>query len=494
MSSRQPIFQFDPDHHELTKSKGFKNLHGLAYEANFIPVCSALFDLMAGDQKSKFADRGYVLMINGPWGAGKTTVTWALINELQATLTANDRKTEVITIDKSVLPFGNASESITAFLNYFAEDLWKQGAVDVRNDIKQFILEVTPEYESKYSVSANFGPLSFTKPFTARPIDIAHDVIKQKFKTKLADKDKVVVVVLDDLDRLRPDEIVDVMRMVEKLRILPRVLVILPAYKEIITNAFSESLKVPGDGAATFLRKLTDLDIVINNDINDLNTVFINEFAKNKTIEKYGLSVAELSWYSLLHNIIVTEAFERVKDNMDGNSVEPVFNGVLSTYLHRFRNLLNSHRNIRNSNDPVFPTHAETDQGNVFVPLGHHYGQLRDMGNVKQAMNQLLESKNVDNVMKLVTKDPDVISEVKANNYITFDEGKEAASSAPVLIEVLIPYLKDSDKEPLLTDNYKLREIKRMAQMIQGDPRFNINSEDLGLLYTITKDSYEKFR
>lgn len=220
------IFQFDSTDHVKIKSTQISDLKGLGYEQDLPQVVYSIIDLIHGSQKEKLDKRGYVIAFNGLWGSGKTTATWAVINEVKETLKANKNVEKVEVIDKEFLLFGNSSEAISAFLREFAHKLWTAGFIDVRDDIEQFILEVTPANDSNYMVTAGAGPFSISRPIKLKAKDVTYDIIKTKF-LRLAGSQKVVILVLDDLDRLKPKEIVQLMRMVEKLRKIPRIVIIL---------------------------------------------------------------------------------------------------------------------------------------------------------------------------------------------------------------------------------------------------------------------------
>src|SRR5690606_35885467 len=153
------------------------------------------------------------------------TAAWALINELD-----KDLPDHFVVIDRSLLPFGSVNESISTFLNDFATVLKNENLVDISNEIDQFILESTPAVE-KLGVTASLGPISLSKNFGKSRNALNTNTLIDKFR-RLRAKSKAIIIILDDLDRLRPNEVVDVLRMVEKLRVLPGVVVMLPMFKK----------------------------------------------------------------------------------------------------------------------------------------------------------------------------------------------------------------------------------------------------------------------
>jgi len=291
------------------------------------------------------------------------------------------------------------------------------------------------------------------------------------------------------------------MRMVEKLRSLPHVIIVLPIYKRVITEAFAGVLGVSSDNAATFLRKLTDFEVSVDSNLELLKDIFIKDFNANEVVIA-GMPIAELCWYILLHNIVIREALERFNTDEKAD-IRKAFEIGQSPYLHRIKNLFSSHRNITSQGyDKVraYPSHFGEQAGDqyneFFVPLGIHY---QSIGNADSDSSttaiQLSEMRNKDNVMKLITTDGETEQSMHQPGRITFSSDTEAKSSAPALTELFIPLLKESNEEPLVTDNYKPRDILDISRRIQGNHVLDLKSDsDLSELYLTERAAYDRYR
>ncbi len=494
------VYNFEPDSHESVKASRYDDLPPLSSRGELISAQKALLELISGPQEDKFANRGYVAVVNGSWGAGKTTATWAMLNEIREVVRGVESREEPIVIDRSFLPFGNVGESITSFLQELGHKLWVNGLVDVRKNMEQFILEVTPA--SDLTASLSLGPMSLTRSVKLTSEDVTHAVMVGEFR-KLASKGKSVVLVIDDVDRLRPDEIVQVMRLVERLRALPRVLIVLPVYKQIITDAFQNELRLSAAAAPTFLRKLTDIEIRMENNLSDISSAFTELISVNveqefaSAMRGYNLTIEQLCWFMLMHNMILAEAVA-MAPGMD--SPARLFDGITSPYLHSLQQLFFAHNRItstpfKNAVAP-YPAHYRDDQNQeVFAPLGRHYGDIANNPGNEASIRQLSDNRSLPNVMKLVTKDPTLDSALWNAGQVDFRHELEQGSSAPVVIEVFIPLLRNLSDEPLITDNYKLRDVRNLARKIMGHPYFksdgNSTVEDI---YYAVKDSFDAFR
>jgi hypothetical protein len=371
--------------------------------------------------------------------------------------------------------------------------------LDIRAEINQFILEVTPNTDGKYSITAAVGPFSLTKPISKAAQSVNTKKLHSKFK-RLVKLNKAVVIVLDDLDRLRPVEIVDVMRMVEKLRALPGVIVVLPIYKRIVTDAFEKDLGLQASSAATLLRKLTDAEVFVENGKEVLKQMFLDCFSEDTNnrfgavTEKYDLSVSELCWYMLLHNLLIEEALETIRSEGEptGNNTGRLFDGTMTQYIRGFRETLQE--SSRNGTPAPYPTHALVADKAMFIALGDYYPDIKDNSDAKVTTNRLAGLLRFDEINKAITTDATVIAAVSARQPTEFSGELEAKSSAPIFVEVLLKLLQKDTDEPLLTENYKLRDMKILAQRIQGDPNFVVDDDPLRTLYGVVNVSFRRFR
>lgn len=502
------LYQFESENYKDLQDKRLADLidsegDNEQLKQDLAHFTNSIVDLIAGVQQHKIKNRGYVLLVSGTWGAGKTSATWALANEVSAKLTTETTGLKkLLIIEKSLLPFGSTNESILTFLHEFAETLWSKSLIDVRSEIKRFMLEVTPDAEARYSLSATIGPLNLSRSINS--IDNFNaDKLRAKF-SRLAKLHSTVLIILDDLDRLRPSEIVDVLRMVEKLRALPNVIVILPIYKKVITDAFENDLHLSPASASTFLRKLTDAEVFIENNIKELKRVFLANFDGETANDfepvleqQYGLSIGDLCWTILLHNIVLEEATAYLQSaEVTAERVTEVFDKTKgSQYLHQFRNLLSE--STLNGTEKPYPVHFDDGSREVFRPLGDYYENLEinRTGNPNMAATRLTTLLNYDDVNKAITKDAGVIQSVANHQPREFELQLQVSNSSPMLIEVLIPLLLHTESEPFLTSNYKLRDMKILARMIKGDPDFFApHSDPIRIIYQIVQDSYRRFR
>lgn len=503
------IYTFDGESYEELKRKTIDNIDGKKLKQELSNFKANIADLSTGGQKHSLDKRGFVVAINGAWGTGKSTATWALINEIDKDLNGH-----FVVIDRSLLPFGSVNESISTFLNDFSVALQNENLIDISGEIGQFILESTPTVE-RLGVTASFGFISVSRNFSKSRNALNTNALIDKFK-KLRVKKKAIIIVLDDLDRLRPNEVVDVLRMVEKLRVLPGVIVILPIFKRVINDAIRNDLNLDGPSAATFLRKLTDAEINIENDIEDLRSSF-NNTLKDLLGDKdqrrsWGVGdgkkevlLSDLVWSLLLHIMVISETISKAR-SVDNPNPNLFIGNSNSNYLQKmtdlFRESTYNQRSNPSANNP-YPVWTTKFEGEKLSSIGARWENIRDRRD--GWLGELNELLVWNNIASVVTTDESVINNLRSTIHIDFTkdgadsvQSKELASHIPIFIEVFMPLAQTTDGEPILTENYKRRDINIIARKIAPelknmllDPK---DENAMRQVFEFVKSKYDQFR
>lgn len=229
---------------------------------------------------------GMVIGLEGKWGSGKTS----LLNFLQAELKGS-KEANVYTI--SIAPWlnGDSSPLVLSLLQPMSKVL-EQIEVDKQNAcqpkwklwnsnkkqvtrLSQLLKNYGPQTLRKAAVMANFSG-NFFPGIQAlgsaldKGADIADQFIsenetptelKQQISQKLQALDVGFVVMLDDLDRLEPEQAVEVVRLVRSVADFPKVVYLMCYDREVLAHALEAGLKV-SDGDL-FLQKVVQLTFTI---------------------------------------------------------------------------------------------------------------------------------------------------------------------------------------------------------------------------------------
>lgn len=193
---------------------------------------------------------GLVMAINAPWGAGKSSLLNFVKYELK---TVHARDCPII-IDFNPWWFNGRDQLASQLLAQFSSRL--------SNESTQLLTigSLIAEYSSALSQAV---ALSTGIPWIDMPVNFFLKLLKRKPKevpqTKaavaksLANLKRRILVVIDDLDRLTPDEIRELFKVVKALADFPNVIYLLSFDQDVVADALLQSLGV--DGSA-YLEKI----------------------------------------------------------------------------------------------------------------------------------------------------------------------------------------------------------------------------------------------
>lgn len=494
---------------------------------------ASLHDLIAGSQFKKLEQHGFVVLLNGSWGSGKTTAVRALLKGVDDKC---GKKRDLLFMEYSFLPFGNVNESIADFINELTDQLRQANWLDMRKEAKCLIVSATPANDTKYTFRLNAGLFTtgIERKWHKQTFIDSEQKLYERFNS-LATKKRTVVITIDDIDRLEPGETVVMLRLVEKLRKLPNLVIIMPVHKTIVANAVQEHLKLPRRiDAQTFLRKATDAEFSINNKLSTLKKVFLEgweELDQDKNLldllqkdpraaeaqapqDDNAKTISALCWYSLLHISILEEAITDIEENAsdgEGNAVTRVFSPDYSEYLADIKNLLAESRNRKNYIYPVSNNRIDASDPNIQIPMmlsaggSEEYQPLTEhgMGSVPQHMKLLARTIAYND--KWTYDDEGLVTSLTPGNGIVDNKGQYDETARYILFDLFMPRLISTNYEPFITENmhgyYKLRDIKELSQKIRSRI-LEIHKEDKGsehynivkLIFKTVRESFEEFR
>lgn len=241
---------------------------------------------------------GMVIGLEGKWGSGKTSLLNFLRTELEVEQ-ANGIYTITIAPwlngDKSSL-VSSLLEPMTAILKKHAAEIVETGGKQ-EHVMKEKVVEVGqllraygPKTARGLASVANLA--SYVIPGAqivgdvleaganaadhVPPLDPTPSEIKQKLANKIQELNVGFVVILDDLDRLEPEQAVEVVRLVRSVADFPKVAYLMCYDREVLAQALKTGLKVvDGD---LFLQKIVQLTFNIPlPEPFDLRSQFLNE-------------------------------------------------------------------------------------------------------------------------------------------------------------------------------------------------------------------------
>lgn len=215
---------------------------------------------------------GTTIALNGPWGAGKSSAVNFIRNELEK----SDDETLYISDFKCWWYRGEEALALAFLqnLNAILTDTFKDKVKDLVPKLGRNLLQAGPVIGSAMSV-AGFGPLgAFTTKsfkFTERFFSSDNSLEKtfQKLAEILATENRRFLIIIDDIDRLKPEEALAIFRVVKSVGRLPNIMYLLVFDRELAERAVNEHY--PSEGPH-FLEKIIqasfELPAPLRTDIN----------------------------------------------------------------------------------------------------------------------------------------------------------------------------------------------------------------------------------
>jgi predicted KAP-like P-loop ATPase len=201
--------------------------------------------------------QGLVMAINGPWGSGKSSLLNLIKFELQ---TVYEYDCPII-VEFNPWWFNGRDQLAAQFLSLFSTKLRNESAGLLK------IGELMAEYSGALSkaVALSTGtpwidvPVNgLLKLFRRKPKDVPQ--LKAEISKLLRSSSRRILFTVDDLDRLTPEEILEVFKVVKALADFPNVIYLLSFDKVAVAHALSKSLGIDGAG---YLEKIVQASFAL---------------------------------------------------------------------------------------------------------------------------------------------------------------------------------------------------------------------------------------
>ena len=276
-------------------------------------------DLLADSINKYDSTDGIVMALYGSWGSGKSSVLNFVKEKLQSniaspsnnTIDVKNRKENQEFLHINFNPWFFAGQT-NLTLELFKKLQNATGKVDKLNEVTNAIgvllniladgitksSAVIKPLKAKYKLIAWFLAciikfLSGLLNKLDRPSDIYE--LKQKIATILKEQKMKIIIYVDDIDRLTPDEIFQLFSTIKGLADFPNVIYLLAMDRDVVVNALSSQ---KGMNGTSFLEKIVqvpfDLPRVENN---ALQTALLQEL--DKITSDLGFTLNTRYWRSV---------------------------------------------------------------------------------------------------------------------------------------------------------------------------------------------------
>lgn len=188
--------------------------------------------------------QGLVMAIHGPWGVGKST----LLNFVKYDLASLPNDEKPIVIDFNPWWFSNREHLASQFLSQFRAKLPHESEIlrAIGDKLADYGTAIGTTIASIYgipSLDKVIGPsLEFLK---REPKDIP--ALKADISSELQKANQRFVFVIDDIDRLAPNDISELFKVIKALADFPNVIYLLSFDRKVVADALHTSLGVDGE-------------------------------------------------------------------------------------------------------------------------------------------------------------------------------------------------------------------------------------------------------
>ena len=219
---------------------------------------------------------GTTIALNGPWGSGKSSAINLIRRELEETEETNDNS---LVISEFKCWWFRGEEALTlAFLqnlHALLSDTLKDKVKDLVPKLGRSLLQAGPAIGAAVSLTSagTFAPLAsaaaaFTKRYFARGDTIERTFDKLAAVLK-AEEHRRFLIIIDDIDRLSPEESLAIFRMVKSIGQLPNITYLLAFDRALADSTVKEYY--PSEGPH-FLEKIIqasfELPLALRTDLN----------------------------------------------------------------------------------------------------------------------------------------------------------------------------------------------------------------------------------
>ncbi|MFZ6681537.1 KAP family P-loop NTPase fold protein [Undibacterium sp. Tian12W] len=197
--------------------------------------------------------QGLVMAVHGPWGAGKST----LLNFVKCHLEETKEDSPILVIDFNPWWFNDKNHLVNQFLSTFQSSL--KLAPSALQKVGDIMAKYSDALAATATTSAGAPWASKIVAWLLSKLNIKTEDIpqlKSKIAKALFESNTRVLFLIDDIDRLSPDEIRELFKAIKAIADFPNVIYLLSFDRDVVQLALNKSLGIDG---ASYLEKIVQV-------------------------------------------------------------------------------------------------------------------------------------------------------------------------------------------------------------------------------------------
>lgn len=202
--------------------------------------------------------RGLVMAIHGSWGSGKST----LLNFVKFYLSELPEDERPVTIDFNPWWFDDRNHLAAQFMAQFKSRLPSESKVlrGIGNVMAEYSEALRKTVAVGYGIPLLDKPVSFLLKKLGSGPKGGVPQLKKEISDALKKEGQRFLFVIDDIDRLAPDEMKELFKVIKALADFPNVIYILAFDRKVVAEALKVSMAVDGD---VYLEKIVQVPFVL---------------------------------------------------------------------------------------------------------------------------------------------------------------------------------------------------------------------------------------
>jgi hypothetical protein len=261
--------------------------------------------------------KGFVVGVEGAWGSGKSS----LVNLAVAELKNKENKVDVVEFTPWLI--GSRNELLSQLFSDLEPVIIAALPENQRDDTRK-LLKKYAEVSSGLATLADIAEAggvpwaSYLGKFirksggeAAKATERSLSDLNKDLREKLKNLNRSIIIFIDDLDRLDPNEVVEVFRLIKAVADFPNVAYILAYDAEIISASLEKALRIPN--GKVYLEKIIQASFKVPDAMSyDLKNWLKDEFSK--IIGKEPLSDSKKYRLEFVYNSWCTEFLKTPRD------------------------------------------------------------------------------------------------------------------------------------------------------------------------------------
>lgn len=209
---------------------------------------------IAGSIHESIPNEEFIVGIGGQWGSGKSTI----INFIETKLRQKDDTAMIVRFNPWW--FSDEADLIEKFLSQLSANLEGYEEIDqLREKIVNYARAFSKIPFSSFGAPVDKAAESVADIAENQPPNI--NELRDEIATHLADYDGDIVVIIDDIDRLAPDKIRHMFRVIKSVADFPSLSYVVAFDRDVVTTAL-EGYRGVSDGEE-YLHKIIQLPITV---------------------------------------------------------------------------------------------------------------------------------------------------------------------------------------------------------------------------------------